>query len=125
MEQLLAHLAGDYLFQSRWMATFKVERWWPAVVHGVVYTLPFLLLTTEFLALAVIGSTHILIDRFRLGKLLQWLVDRIGPRDGWTSWTEFRDHNGGKPEYLHFWLMVINDNTLHLLINFFALKWWG
>ncbi|MBT2390812.1 DUF3307 domain-containing protein [Streptomyces sp. ISL-1] len=32
-ESLLAHLAGDYLIQSDWMATEKVKRWWPAVVH--------------------------------------------------------------------------------------------
>jgi hypothetical protein len=42
---LLAHLAGDYLLQSDWMATQKVRRWWPAVVHGLTYLLPFLLIT--------------------------------------------------------------------------------
>ncbi len=33
-ESLLAHLVGDYLIQSDWMATEKVKRWWPAIVHG-------------------------------------------------------------------------------------------
>ncbi|MFF4948809.1 DUF3307 domain-containing protein [Streptomyces chattanoogensis] len=28
-ENLLAHLAGDYLIQSDWMATEKVKRWGP------------------------------------------------------------------------------------------------
>jgi hypothetical protein len=57
VESLLAHLAGDYLIQSDWMATEKVKRWWPAVVHGTTYGLPFLLITQSPAALAVIGCT--------------------------------------------------------------------
>jgi hypothetical protein len=41
----LAHMVGDYLIQNHWMAVEKTKRWWPAVVHGVTYGLPFLLIT--------------------------------------------------------------------------------
>ena len=44
MEQLIAHLFGDYVFQNDWMAQNKTSSDWAAVVHAVVYTLPFLLL---------------------------------------------------------------------------------
>ena len=65
---LLAHLAGDYLIQSHWMATQKTSRWWPAIAHGVTYTLPYALVTQSPLALAVIAGTHVVIDRYRLAR---------------------------------------------------------
>ena len=39
----LAHMVGDYVIQSHWMAVEKTKRWWPAIAHGVTYGLPFLL----------------------------------------------------------------------------------
>lgn len=63
---LLAHLLGDYVVQSRWMATEKTQRWWPAIVHAVTYGVPFLMVTRSPLALAVIVGTHAVIDRYRL-----------------------------------------------------------
>ena len=34
---VLAHLVGDYLIQSHWMAVEKVNRWWPAIAHGLAH----------------------------------------------------------------------------------------
>lgn len=65
---VLAHLVGDYVIQSHWMATEKTKHWLPAIVHGVTYTLPHALITQSPLALVVIGGTHIIIDRFRLAR---------------------------------------------------------
>lgn len=42
---ILAHLIGDYLIQSHWMATEKTKRWWPAIAHAVTYGLPYLIVT--------------------------------------------------------------------------------
>ena len=69
---LLAHLVGDYLLQSHWMATEKTKHWWPALAHGITYTLPYLFITQSPLALLVIAGTHIVIDRYRLAKHLVW-----------------------------------------------------
>lgn len=124
MEQLLAHIAGDYILQSRWMAEEKLKRWWPATVHGVFYTSPFVLITTDWRALSVISITHIIIDRYRLVKRLLWLRDRLGPKTHWTTWGKFKNGYGGKPEWLHFWIMAIADNGIHLLINYLALANW-
>ena len=85
MEQLLCHLVADYWLQNDWMATNKKKKWFPAIVHGFIYTLPFLLLTHSFMALLVIGVTHIIIDhtdivcRLKIGILgkiimLFWIV---------------------------------------------------
>ncbi len=41
MPQLLAHLFGDYVFQSSWMAENKTKRSWPAFVHALLYSLCF------------------------------------------------------------------------------------
>lgn len=62
-DQFVAHLVGDYLTQSHWMATCKTKRFLPAAIHAVVYTATFLFLTWNPLALLVIGGTHFLIDR--------------------------------------------------------------
>lgn len=76
---ILAHLVGDYLIQSHWMATEKVNRWWPAIAHGLSYTLPYALVTQSPVALVVIAGTHILIDRYRLAKHVVWLKNQLGP----------------------------------------------
>ena len=41
----LAHMVGDYVIQSDWMASEKTKRWWPAIAHGVSYGVPFVLVT--------------------------------------------------------------------------------
>ena len=163
---ILAHLVGDYLLQSHWMANEKVKRWFPAVVHGITYTLPFLFITLNPWSLLIIAGTHAVIDRYRLAKHFSYLKNLIGPRDyylehtwpdgvtkkytkdqEWTSvdtamsrpihfnmsiappfakkvktrrfWIDYKPQNGyppGTPDWMSTWLMIITDNTLHILI---------
>lgn len=118
---ILAHLVGDYLLQSHWMATEKVRRWWPAVVHGVTYTLPFLLITRSWLALLVIAGTHIVIDRYRLARHVVWLKNQVGPRRSRPVWgSDVAGYPEGTPAWLATWLLIVADNTVHLLINVVA-----
>jgi hypothetical protein len=119
---ILAHMVGDYLLQSHWMATEKVNRWWPAVAHGLTYTLPYVLVTQSIPALIVIASTHAVIDRYRLAKHLVWLKNQLGPqshRPGHTA-TGYSD---AAPAWLAVWLLIVADNTMHLLINAAAIVW--
>lgn len=37
-----AHMAGDYLFQTHWMAAGKLGSWWPRFIHVLVYTACFI-----------------------------------------------------------------------------------
>lgn len=113
---LLAHLVGDYLLQSHWMATEKTQRWWPAVAHGATYTLPYLAVTRSPLALLTIGVTHVVIDRFRLARYVVWLKNQIAPRRSRPTLTA-TGYPSGTPDWLAVWLLIVADNTIHLLIN--------
>ncbi|WP_046176064.1 DUF3307 domain-containing protein [Domibacillus indicus] len=89
---LLAHLAGDYLFQTSWMARYKASRWVPLLTHCFVYTLTvslFALIAFGGLSLpavAFIFITHILLDR---RTFVSWWVRTImktnGPEAGWLG----------------------------------------
>lgn len=139
---LLAHLIGDYLLQNDWIAMQKTKRWTVAMLHGgihaVVYAaLVWLIIADQLsiwgivralIAVLIIGITHAVIDRLRLAKHFIWVVNQIAPRrNGWTySWAWAREHSGygpGKPDWMAFWLMVIIDNTIHLLIAAAAIYW--
>ena len=123
-DQLLAHLVGDYLLQTDHMATEKTTDLRVALLHGAAYTLPFLALTRSWRALAVIGLTHAVIDRWRLAKHVVWAKGQAAPAAYRQPWpptaTGMPEH---RPVWLTTWLMILADNTLHLLINRAALRW--
>lgn len=96
---LLAHLVGDYVLQSDWMATGKLTRWWPAVAHGLTYTLPYVLVTQSLWALLIIGGTHIVIDRYRLAKYVTWLKNQLGARRRFVYRTDAGDPMFGEREW--------------------------
>jgi hypothetical protein len=119
---VLAHLVGDYLLQSHWMATCKTQRWWPAVAHGLTYTLSYLLVTQSPWALLVIASTHIVIDRYRLARHVVWLKNQMAPASHRPPRTA-TGYSEDVPPWLAVWLLIVADNTLHLLINTAAVYW--
>jgi len=122
---LLAHLVGDYLLQSHWMATEKTKRWWPAIAHAVTYGLPFLFITRSPLALAVIVGTHAVIDRYRLARHLCWGKNLLAPRGFNPPWRDCKatGYPPDTPPWLAVWLMILCDNILHVLINLGAVRW--
>lgn len=123
---LLAHLVGDYLLQTHWMATQKVTRWWPAIAHGLTYTIPYVFVTQSPLALFVIFSTHVVIDRFRLAKHLMWFKNQFAPKANRPTWAEAKanaGYNQDVPAWMSTWLMIVADNTVHLIINTIAVYW--
>lgn len=140
MEQLLLHLLGDYVTQSDWMANGKTSKYLPAIVHATVYSLPFLLLRPSVIAFAVILITHFFIDRFRLAKYIVWAKNYLAPfNETWVlfgdprigtnrpkyKWKNCKDNFGypvETPAFLSMWLMIIADNTMHLAINYFSLR---
>lgn len=119
---LLAHLVGDYLLQSHWMATHKTTRWWPAIAHGLTYTVPYVAVTRSPWALLVICVTHVVIDRYRLARHIVWAKNQLAPaaeRPGHTATGYAED----VPPWMAVWLLIVADNTLHLLINAAAVHW--
>ena len=106
---LIFHFIGDYLIQNHWLATNKTSNSLVALIHVIIYSLPFLLITS-LSAVAIILTTHFFIDRFRLAqywiKLVNW---------NWKS-TNF-GYTEDVPKFLSIWLMIIIDNTFHIIIN--------
>lgn len=122
MHELLAHLVGDYVLQNHWMANTKTRSWLAAAVHAALYTLPFLLLTQDWRALAIIGGTHAVIDRYRLAGywIRFWGVGVEGHVIGWAMARRgyFRRMvTPDAPPFLAVWLLILVDNTMHLCIN--------
>lgn len=122
MEQLLAHLVGDYVLQTSHMAENKVRSWAIALLHAFTYTLPFLLLTRSPTALAFIFGTHAVIDRYRLAHYVAMLKNMAGEPRRWREFATYTGYAEHLPAYLSVWLVIITDNTLHLLSNYFALR---
>lgn len=122
---ILAHLVGDYVIQSDWMANEKTKRWWPAVAHGITYTIPYAFITQSPLALMVIAGTHILIDHYRLARHVGWIKNQAAPKSHRSAWADCKGTGYGadKPPWMAVWLMIITDNTMHLLINTAAVVW--
>jgi hypothetical protein len=143
MEQLILHLLGDYVTQSDWMANGKTSKYIPAMAHALCYSVPFILLSHSPLALFVICSTHFLIDRFRLAKYVCYAKNFLAPKSAfmnvnldlgtgeryWIRTEKYRWENcnvtgypSELPPFMAVWLMIVADNTMHLAINYLALK---
>lgn len=121
--ELICHLLGDYCFQDHWMANLKTKSSAIAALHAFVYASVFFAVFVAFgdanwVSIVPIAVTHFLIDRYRLAAL-------------WVDWWGV-----GKPGFLaklagydkempadafgasvKFWLLIIVDNTMHLVIN--------
>jgi hypothetical protein len=122
------------------MAHNKRKSSFAAAAHALTYSLPFLLLQPSMAAFAVILGTHFLIDRFGLARYVVWaknvifkplsygvgaLTGETGQRDLKYRWSNCSTtgYPSDAPPWLAVWLMIAADNTLHLAINYAALRW--
>lgn len=150
--QFVAHIAGDYLIQSDWMAAEKRTRSLAAALHALSYALPFLLFSPTRGALLFIVITHFMIDRWGLARYLCWAKNFVGspwtwpqfrallgwhpnmpfPREVWSPyrrpWVEctktgYPDSRHEAAPWMTTWLMIIADNLIHLCCNAIALGW--
>lgn len=119
----MAHLVGDYIIQSDKMAQKKTTSLAWALLHAVTYTLPFVALTQSWAALAVIALSHTIIDRWRLARFVCWAKNAIGGSYAPWSECEATGYHRDRPVWLSVWLLIIADNTMHILCNAAALKW--
>jgi len=110
-DQLVAHLVGDYILQSQWMAENKTRNSIAALTHAASYTIPFVLITRDPIALIIIIGTHFFIDRFRLARYVVWFKNGMNGPVTDTGYPEYL------PKWLSTWLLIITDNTMHLLCN--------
>ena len=115
------------------MALNKKKHFWIALVHSIVYTLPFLLLTKSMLSLSVICITHAIIDHtdivYRLNQIKNWdfRQDNYAFLDSQIQLGEvmapIKDGYFGRPFAIRVWLIIIQDNILHLIINYLSIKY--
>ena len=143
-DQILAHLVGDYLLQSDWMAQEKTKRWSVALFHAFTYALPFLFFRPSLGAFLVIWLSHALIDRYRLARFVVYAKNFLAPSGEWVpntgrdpcvhggqewvrwwfqwSYCSATGYSKDRPPFLAVWLLIIADNTLHLICNGLALR---
>jgi hypothetical protein len=100
---LLAHLIGDYLFQTKWMALNKSTKWVPLLTHVGVYTLTITCVAwigfggLTAWGIVVVIMSHIILDR-RL--FVTWWTRRIMRID---------EKESG-------WLIIVTDQIFHILV---------
>lgn len=129
MIQLILHLIGDYVTQSDWMAQNKRKAFMPAWIHATIYSLPFYFLTRSLqhnqIAWLVIFLSHFLIDRYGIARYVVFAKNCMGPRKDWPIWANCNvtGYPSERPPWLAVWLLIAADNTIHLAINYAALRW--
>lgn len=126
-DQLVLHAVGDYVLQSDWMANEKTKKWLAAFAHALTYSIVFLLATHSVLALVIIFVTHLLVDRFRLARYVCWAKNFLAPRKWHHQWSECSGtgYHKDRPPWMSVWLMIIADNTIHVICNGLALHYFG
>lgn len=124
MEQLLIHLFADYWLQNDWMALNKKDKFYIALIHAFVYTIPFILLTRSPLALFVIFITHAIIDGtnivYKLNQIKNWDFKSLFI---WGDCMIKDGYDADRPPFIRVWLIIIQDNILHLIINYLSIKY--
>ena len=122
--QIMAHMVGDYLLQSDWMAQNKTKSAFPAIAHAVMYSIPFLFFAPSIMAISFIVGTHYLIDRYRLARYVVYAKNRLSPCSEWAEWDSCKNtgYSIDRPLWLSVWLLIIADNILHVLLNAIALS---
>lgn len=102
---LIAHLVGDYLLQTGWMAANKTKSWPALFTHAAVYTLviglfaAFMVKDFSPWGLALIFVSHAIIDR---RSVTRFWVSTVMTATGQES----------------AWLTIVVDQIFHLLILF-------
>ncbi|KNB69416.1 hypothetical protein ADS79_26345 [Brevibacillus reuszeri] len=101
---LIAHLIGDYMFQTEWMAKYKAQRWLPLLAHCVVYTGVIYLIAYWFIpgglsgwAILLVFVSHMILDRRTIVYIWYRKIMRV-------------TNDGSK------WLMIMCDQIFHLII---------
>lgn len=99
MHWIYAHLIGDYLIQTDWMASGKKQSSWICLVHVLTYLIPFLFTGLAWWQIALIGLQHFVQDRT---NLVVWLMQVKGS-------AVF-----AQPPFAP-WSVILTDNILHIL----------
>jgi hypothetical protein len=120
----ILHLVGDYLLQTDWMASNKRKDWLAALIHAGVYCIPFcLVFNVSHAAAALMFLSHAVIDHYALARYVVFAKNWINQPS--LRWRECKEtgYHWRIPTHISIWLLIIADNTLHLIINYIALTY--
>lgn len=100
---LIAHLLGDFLFQTKWMADSKLNKWLPLLIHAFVYTaIIWILSYFAFGGLSLAGCILI------FGGHL--ILDRRAFVNFWS--TKIMSLGDDTPA----WITIVIDQSFHLIL---------
>lgn len=99
MHWIYAHLIGDYLLQTDWMATRKKTSHKACVAHVAAYMLPFLLTPFTWWQLLLVAGQHYAQDKT---NFVVWFM-KIKHSEGFTK------------EPFFPWSIILTDNIIHVL----------
>ena len=106
------------------MAISKKDSLIVATIHAATYSIPFLFLTEpSILAIALIISSHAVIDRFSLAKYIVFAKNCLAPT--LPTWSECKatGYPSDTPAWLAVWLLIVADNAMHIIMNALALQY--
>lgn len=99
MHWIYAHLIGDFLIQTDWMANGKKQNSWICLVHVATYMIPFLFTSLNWGQLLCIAIQHFWQDRTRV---IEWFMQHSGKQG-------FAEPPKGP------WSFIVVDGILHIL----------
>lgn len=99
MHWIYAHLIGDYILQTHWMASGKKRSYLICLIHVLTYMLPFLFTGLSLLQLTLIGLQHYIQDKT---NFVTWFMDVKG------------SSLFAQPPFAPM-SIIIMDNVLHIL----------
>jgi hypothetical protein len=97
----MAHLVGDYILQTDWMALNKKSDSFPCFIHATLYSIPFMPIVCFFpwFIIPIITFEHFLQDRT---QFIVWLMKKKGSE-------KFMSPPCGP------WSIIVTDNIIHIL----------
>jgi hypothetical protein len=124
---LWGHIAGDYLFQNKYIALNKSERtlrgFLICVLHCAIYTLSIyaFLPNLPFQFYLYVFLTHFMIDRFSLAQKWLDLIHGRNVIEDYESKDKYREIA------ISFACIVycVVDNGAHMMIQYYLAKWIG
>jgi len=109
MEQLLLHLFGDFILQFDFLALnkkeFTLKGWLLCILHCLIYSLPFLLIT-NLDGVILIFIFHFFIDKTNVIEYYIKVRNNLFNGKNKTTYSK------------NMWLIIISNNTIHLIINY-------
>lgn len=74
---LMAHMIGDYVLQTDFLAKTKGENWWHMIAHCITYTLPFAILISPDWKIFFLFASHMVIDTLKArAKVIDYFEDQ-------------------------------------------------